>query len=453
MPETVVSIMKHGDGAGMLMYLHSASAHKNADDSWPLALEPRDMPPLNTNANVTNYGKKVREALEAHPAIKHELDGILALSNRSTLKFLIKAPKAECFRWESLYVEPARFLAMSDACAISRVTPAKIGPGLRAFTYPLRMVAFLSAAGIGAKPELEKILEQVEAARNVELNIECTVYLGEQQLLNDVQNEIAHGALNGKGITAEPIPATATEIASMLRDASIQFLHFFCHGIDRFGVQGLSLATIGDHDMNNANGNAATASIFLSTDALSEALGLNNSIWITVLNSCSGANAPLIIEQLYSMAMSLAKKGCPYGVGMAEPIDRKAATTFTEAFYGELFTIIRSNLAEGAADAPFVLDLSPAIIPARKMLFERCCAAPDAFGRWLLPLVYERALQPLVVQEIPPPMARRIQEVAQALRSWPTDTPVSLRDQVLKILDNDPTVPERLRPDRYGTFV
>jgi hypothetical protein len=37
------------------------------------------------------------------------------------------------------------------------VTPAKVGPGLRSFVYPLRMAAFLSAAGVKAEPELEKI--------------------------------------------------------------------------------------------------------------------------------------------------------------------------------------------------------------------------------------------------------------------------------------------------------
>jgi hypothetical protein len=37
-----------------------------------------------------------------------------------------------------------------------QVTPAKVGPGLRSFVYPLRMAAFLSAAGVKAEPELER---------------------------------------------------------------------------------------------------------------------------------------------------------------------------------------------------------------------------------------------------------------------------------------------------------
>ena len=62
------------------------------------------------------------------------------------------------------------------------------------------------------------------------------------------------------------------------------------------------------------------------------------------------------IRQLFSMALDVAKKGCPYTVGMAEPIDTDAATRFSEAFYGELFRIVKS-------------------------------VTPNNFGRWLLPLL------------------------------------------------------------------
>jgi hypothetical protein len=332
--------------------------------------------------------------------------------------------------------------------------PAKVGPGLRTFAYPLRMAAFVSAAGITARDEVDKICGHVAAAKASGLNLECTLYLGEQQLLDDVQKRIADGDLKDKGVVVLPIPSRAIDIENFLKSAPIQFLHFFCHGIERAGVQGLSLATINDHDKNDANGDAAAASIFLSVDALSEALALNTSIWITVLNSCSGAQ---VMQQLHSMALNVVRKGCPYSVGMAEPIDPEVATAFSEAFYGELFAIVRRELAAGAADAPLRLDLSPAVIPARKMIHAVCCsAAPDAFGRWLLPLLYERMQQPLLVQAveaIPPEMAKRIQDIARALRSMAWDTPDEVRTQVLAILDKDPAVPMKLRPNRYGAFV
>jgi hypothetical protein len=453
MRETVVAIMNQTDPPGMVANLDSASGNPEADQLYTLALDASRMPPLDTSINVAAYGKAVREALSQHPAIEEELTAIfrLALPERSTLKFLIKARDAERLRWETLCDAPARFLAMSNVCAISRVTSAKIGPGLRAFAYPLRMAAFLSAAGIKAQAEVEKICGQVVGARANGLKLECTIYLGEQRLLDDIQKRITEGDLKDKGVTVAPIQSKAIDIENLLKDAPIQFLHFFCHGIERAGVQGLSLATITDHDRNDANGNAAAASIFLSVDALSEALALNTSIWITVLNSCSGAQ---VTAQLHSMALNVAKKGTPYAVGMAEPIDSVAATAFSEAFYAELFAIVTRELAAGAADAPLRLDLSPAVIPARKIIHDVCSnAAPDAFGRWLLPLLYERIRQPLLVQSIPPAMAKRIQEIARILQSMRSDTPTDVRLQILAILDKEPAVPVSLRPNRYGAFV
>jgi hypothetical protein len=458
MRETVVSIQGAADKRSLLVYLDSPSTHDDASDIIPLLLEAGKMPPLDTSDNVTAYGTMVLDALSGHPAIKQELGQMFGIvePERLALKFLIRTPVGERLRWEALHSGPpkTRFLAITDMCTISRVTLTNVSAGLRAFTWPLRMVAFLSAAGVRAEAEFEKIWPQIVAAREQEpkLQLECTVYIGEQELLERCEKRISEGDLKDKGITVKPIPGTAAEIGTLLRDTPIQFLHFFCHGIERAGVQGLSLATINDHDKNEANGNSAASSIFLSVDALSNALALNPNVWITVLNSCSGADAS-VVRQLYSMALTVTKKGCPYTVGMAEPIDTVAATTFSEAFYGELFGIVKQGLAGEAADAPLALDLSPAVISPRKIIHERCCNEPgDSFGRWLLPLLYERTLRPLVVQRLEPAMAKRIQDIARQLRVQPQDTPTAVRDKILEILDDEPVVPEKFRPDRYGAF-
>jgi hypothetical protein len=513
--EVVVAIMGQQDNGEMVAYLDSDSAHENANDFCPLVLN--GMPPLDTSINVTAYGTAVREALISHPAIGHELVEIfgLQLPDRSSLKFLIKTPNAEQYRWETLYANaPARFLGISDICTISRVTPAKPGAALRAFTYPLRMIAFLSAAGMSARGELLEIWTQVVAARRNGLDVTCSVYLGEQELLDVAQKLIARGEF--PGVLVEPMPSTAIDIGKLLKNAQIQFLHFFCHGIERAGVQGLSLATINDHDKNEANGNAPASSIVLSVDALSEALALNTSIWLTVLNSCSMAQVAQqsdaqVVKQLHSMALNVARKGCPYTVGMAEPIDVSEATTFSQAFYGELFAIVRKDLEQAAGEGPRELDLAPAVLPGRKK-FHDLYLDKATFGRWSLPLLYQRTRQPLVVQSIAPkqgivpakdlglananepadeakiakeidaafkqiefaqdvqpaiaiepvkeaepaptidPMAKRIQEIARTLQALPADTPEDLRKNILAILDKDPKVPPQLRPNIYGTF-
>jgi hypothetical protein len=301
------------------------------------------------------------------------------------------------------------------------------------------------------------ICGQILAARANGLPVECTFYLGEQQLLDDLRKEIADGTLKDNCITVEPIPPTAVEITKLLENTEFQFLHFFCHGIARTGVRGLSLATISDHDINEANKNAAD-SIFLSVDALNETLALKNSIWMTVFNSCSSAESTLELNsmrELHSIALDVAKNGCPYTIGMAEPIDRDDATAFSEAFYGELFAIVTKTLAAGEVDTPLILNLCPAMIPARKIIYDNWASGPpDSFGRWLRPLLYQSTQRPLkVVQSASPEMWKRIQQVLGTLQIMPSDTPLDIRNQVLAILDKEPPVPKRLRPDPYGFFV
>jgi hypothetical protein len=272
--------------------------------------------------------------------------------------------------------------------------------------------------------------------------------LGEQALLDRLQTKIEEGDPQYKCIAIEPIPPTAVEIGEIVKSAKIQFLHFLCHGIERANVQGLSLATISDHDKNEMSGDAAAASIFLSADALGEAVALNTSTWMAVLNSCSGAE---VTHQLHSIALKVAMRGCPYTIGMAEPIRTDDALMFSEAFYGELFNIVRTTLA-GAAAAPQLLDLSPAVIPARKAIHCLCDKEPNSFGRWLLPLLYQRVQQPLFVQTVDDARTKRIQEISKTLKALPSDTPVELRDQLVALLDKEPPVPLALRPDRYGMF-
>jgi hypothetical protein len=181
---------------------------------------------------------------------------------------------------------------------------------------------------------------------------------------------------------------------------------------------------------------------------LGEAVALNTSTWMAVLNSCSGAE---VTHQLHSIALKVAMRGCPYTIGMAEPIRTDDALMFSEAFYGELFNIVRTTLA-GAAAAPQLLDLSPAVIPARKAIHCLCDKEPNSFGRWLLPLLYQRVQQPLFVQTVDDARTKRIQEISKTLKALPSDTPVELRDQLVALLDKEPPVPLALRPDRYGMF-
>ncbi|MDF0522237.1 CHAT domain-containing protein [Bradyrhizobium yuanmingense] len=451
MRDTIVSIIGGGNN-DMIVCLESQSNHPYALEFRSLDLDAAAMPPLDTETNVTAYGAAVHKALSDHPAIKAELTAMFGqqVPQRAALRFLMKAPDAERFRWEAIHggAEP-RFLAMSELCTVSRLAPARIGSTLKAFTRPLRMFAFLSAAGIKADREMKTICDQIVESKQNGLEIECTVFLAEQALLDEYRHKTAVGPLHNTGITIEQMPSTATQVANLLRDAPVQFVHFFCHGIDRLGIQGLSIATTSDHEANEANGNADSSSIFLSVTALSEALALNSSVWVTVFNSCSGAE---VLHQLFSMALTVARKGCPYTVGMAEPIDTAAATTFTQAFYRELFRIVGSKLTPEPAAGPVIFDFAPAVIPARRIIHDHCCAMPGGFGRWLLPVLYEASHKPFLALQLPADVASRVLAVARTLRRMEEETPEEVRDQIAALLDNPPSVPPHFRPNRFGEF-
>jgi hypothetical protein len=138
---------------------------------------------------------------------------------------------------------------------------------------------------------------------------------------------------------------------------------------------------------------------------------------------------------------------------MPEPIDTDAATTFTRAFYGELFRIVRSKLTTpGPAAGPVTFDLAPAVIQARRIIHDHCCAMPGSFGRWLLPLLYEASQQPPLALQLPADVASRVLAIARTLRRMEPDTPNEVRDQIVALLDKPPAVPAQFRRNRFGQF-
>jgi hypothetical protein len=158
MQETVIAIMGQPGGAGgMVAYLDSPSTHCNADDFCPLVLDPTVLPPLDTVAT-----SRPMERLCAPPGISS--------GDPPRLRQYIRQRLAEPFNAEISHQErecgaiavgstlrgPRSIHGSERHVRYQQVTPAKVGPGLRSFVYPLRMAAFLSAAGVKAEPELER---------------------------------------------------------------------------------------------------------------------------------------------------------------------------------------------------------------------------------------------------------------------------------------------------------
>jgi hypothetical protein len=418
--------------------------YPNGRKFFPFNINPATLPPLDTSANVEDYGNRIRAALANHPAIAAELAQIFQAQHRAMLHFWIGPPQGECYRWETLCQSaPLNFLGLRDLCTVTRLADiSSDGSDVRAFSRPIRMAAFLSPIKVPAKDEFDGLTGQVSAAREAGLEIECKVYVGEQELLDKAEAYILAGKL--PGITVAPIPFDTINLDQTLRKNPVELLHFFCHGHSAAGVQALELATISD---NEAERNAGT--VLLSIERLNEILNKTEATWVTVLNACCGG---LAVPSLHSMALALARRGSPIAIGMAEPITHVDATIFSRAFYEELFLILRTQVGGAAPGTSVLLDLAPAVVSARRMVFNQYQSTPpDAYGRWALPLFYER-VDPLIVQpvEIDEPMKLRINTVAGILKHLPDGAPDQMRDDLLALLDKAPRVPMTLRPNRYG---
>jgi hypothetical protein len=393
---------------------------------------------IDTLENARTYGATLNASLAVHPAIRAELAQLI-LEDSAKLEFRIGAVDAERLRWEALYMADRRkFLA--DTCLMSRIaqTARAAGFGARAYSPPLNFAAFLSAAGIPARAEFDALCAQILAARKAGLDVQCTVYLGEQDILDSAYA----GTLDG--ISVAPIPDSALAIGNLLRGKPVELLHFFCHGVLEGGEQILELATVNDTDTQAPRG-----SIKLSIERLKEALLLSGTTWLTVLNCCSGAQA---VKQLHSMTLELAKRACALAIGMAEPVDSADATFFANALYAEIFAILGKTVGTLKDGDSIRLELIPAVRSARAALHAHYeTTPPEAFGRWTVPLVY-RWDAPFQVLCVQPETKRRIEIVAGTLANMPNDTPDDLRDRILAYLDSNPPVPRALRPDRRGLF-
>lgn len=431
----------------------AASSHKNAMRFKSISLDTSKLPELDTPENVERYANQIKDALCSHEAVAAELTAIAKTESPAELRFIVESgPESEGPRWEAVSMRPdAQFLALKPECAVTRMayTSDIRDPGIRTFSLPLRMVAFLSPANITAKYEFDAICSRVRAARQQDLAITCSIYLGEQSLLDEKRASIQTGEL--QGIDIAKMPPSAFEIEEVIRSQRPQLLHFFCHGKTEAGEHLLEFATINDWDHKRDRG-----SMSLTIERLRQVLISTGTTWLTVLNSCSGARA---VDQIHSMALALAQNASPVTVGMAEQIEAADANLFVRAFYGRLFGILGTSLAAVAEGDETVLYLAPAIYTARAALHEEYLKEQnfsepppprETFGRWCLPLLYERDKR-LRVMRIPDEIKSRTELVAGALRSLPDTTPLAVRASILDKLPAE--LPARLRPDVFGNLV
>jgi len=451
MRRTIVSIEQDATGGLTAKLVKAEFDIPDARRPTPLACDPAALPPLDSAANVQAYGQRLRECLVQHPAIQVALQNLAQTpaGQRRTLCFEILATPGEQIRWEALCDDKGGFVALNGRCQLGRIADeiSNHDTGVRLFTPPLRVAAFLSAAGIRAEPEWAALSDAMQRARADGLQIEMRTFVGEQQLLDAAGTAVAAGT--HPGVTVEPIPASAIGLGQKLDEWRPHVVHFFCHGSTAFGVPYIELSTVLDHDNDEASG-----SVILEIDRLVEVGGVRDA-WLVVLNCCLGGQAS---ERLSSMAHRLvAAGGVPAAIGMQEPVEVADANAFCANLYPPVFRVLRDALnAAGAKPVP--VDLTGAVGLPRQALRDMHATSPAAFGRWTLPVLYVHR-EPLQVHRMHGAapgdvqwMRERVDLVANMLRQLPPDTPGELRAKLLATLDTPPAVPLAMRPNLDGRF-
>jgi hypothetical protein len=457
------------DGTGLLCRLLESDTHAYAGmlEFRRVKIDEAELRPLTTPENVASYGAALMNALSAHSAVQKEIESMCDGVDGFNLQFVIAASESEKYRWETLYrleqaaagkpaasappapaareVSTNSFLALK-AAALDRIAQSgdvkRAGP--RIYAEPIRLAALLSPSQVECEREFAVLSQAVGAARGAGLQLEATAYIGELDLIERAKADIDAGRL--PGIQVETIPDSAIGIEAALRAKPPQILHCFCHGSAQAGLQILEFASANDHDSN-----AVSGSVMLSVERLNELLTTMDSVWLTVLNCCSGAKAP---PSLFSMAAVLARSASPLTIGMAEPIHLDDATRFTEAFYHEALAAMTTATKGLQVGSTSTIHLGAAVKAARAVLHataQQQDEDPANFGRWSLPILYQRSAPLVVARVADEDMRERIYMVAKFLRTLPPSADDKARATFLTLLDNPP-VPPALRPDRFGEF-
>ncbi len=439
------------------------------DERIPFGYAASELPALTSDELVVKYGDRLAEGLCKHQAIAQVLQRAFGANSADmhTVGLTVRADQGRQIRWETLRDPQGRFVALDGRCHIGRTVRRLAGTPqpAREFVPPLRVLAFLSGAGLDATEEWDALSAAIFKARDKGLPVEADVCIGQDELRQQASAEAA--ARHPGVIRVSSVPASAADLEVEIRDARPHILHFFCHGKAAMGASFLELATATDHALGQPG------SIGVSIDVLTTLTELRD-VWLVVLNCCEGAQASPEIDSMAERMVESA--GLAAAIGMLEPVAVGEASRFCAALYPEIFYALEDVLKMQPGMGTRFVNLAPAMSRPRRAL--RDLAPPLRPGaRWTLPVLFQTEeplqvfrggatvapplLQPQPTPQ-PPPVAApavdvtfarvKAETIAGMLAGLPPDTPGAVRDGMLALLDEAPVVPAALRPDRFGHF-
>lgn len=448
MPRTIVSIDPGIEDTWTMCLFKAPVNIEDARRPYPFTCISETMPPWDDPDAVKKHGQKLLEELETHPAIKKAIEMALMTPPGVTrpVYFRLLEEDAERLCWETLYADKNTFLGLDARWPIGRIADSVVDRHLppQDFRQPLKLAAVLSALNRNAAQQWQGLRDAVEAARADGLAVDVLVFVGEQDLLNTINADIAGGL---QGVRVATIPDRTSDLEGLIGEFQPQVLHFFCHGSVSHGVPRLELATILDWLDGKTTG-----SLKVSMADLQSMPALAN-VWLVLLNCCESGRAE---ENMHSMAHTLVANVVPAAIGMLEPFDASDAHEFCSGFYPQLFKELIETLNAPANGNLVELEWATALRGARKGLSEKHQNDPNNHREWALPVLYARPEPFLLRIEAAPIDSEQVQAwkqkaevVAGQLKALAPDTDMEVREAVLGILAD---VPEWLRPDPFGDF-
>ncbi len=398
MSRRVIEICAFKDGAGpdrlSFRLSEPPDTYPGADTFSPLTCTAQDVEfaaiggQLLDQDAVRLAGVRLRESLSGQPAVRQAIQEAISQAKQGAvvpIYLLIRdgTQAIEMLPWETLWDPQEQFLALDGRWPIGRMSGGQPGKQVeRTFNPPIRLLAFLAATGIEARPEWDALYGALCAAK---LPVDLRVYLCEPDLENHIKSLPADPNV-GVEVAYLPQPFDFAQLIANA-DESPHIIHFFCHGSTEDGPT-LLLATLADWEHGES-------SVKLGPDEFRRIPGWDSHLWLVTLNCCESA-AP--DQQTSSFARALvAEMKVPAVVAMREAVKAEDANIFSGAFYAALLREIKPSLDTGAR--PVEIEWARALQAPRHSICQayatssqkKLSSAAACSKEWALPVIYVRA--------------------------------------------------------------
>lgn len=321
-------------------------------------------------------GKFLADKLESHSQIRARLGalpGVLAADHEPFFVMLDKG--AEDIPWETLYLGDL-FLALDQRWPIARIAcDTDTAERVRDFQPPVRIMAVLGAAGVGAAPEWRALKNALSNAR---FPVTLKLFVAEPDLLTSLQAKSDFKSLT---VSAESVPPQL-ELLDRIVEFQPNVIHFFCHGDVGHGFPQLRIAT-----STSWKNPADDSTVYLEPSNLASSAKAA-PLWLVTLNCCRGAAAG---SGHGSFAYSLVCCGVPAVLAMREVVAAKTAHAFAQGFYGSFAAMVSQIMA---TRDPTEVDFSDTLLRPRVEIcnaYEGAAVGAQNAGtlrEWTLPALY-----------------------------------------------------------------